>query len=321
MRVIHATAFGGPEVLELRETPAPSPGAGEALVAVAVAPVLFLDTQIRAGAARAWFDTAPPYVPGAGVAGTVAAVGEGVDGDWVGRRVVADTPDGGYADRALVPAGSLVAVPDEVTLDDAAALLHDGRTAVRLIEVTAPRAGEWALVLGAAGGLGALLVQLAAAAGARVVGAARGERKLALVRELGATEAVDYANPGWVEDVRARTGGVDVVLDGVGGALGAAAFELVRPGGRFSAHGAPAGGFAAVDREEAARRRVTVTGIEQVQFAPAEARRHTERALAAAAAGRLRPVVGQTFALADAASAHRALESRAAVGKTLLEAR
>src|SRR5207247_2693110 len=115
----------------------------EVVIDVAVAPVLFLDTQIRAGLGRDWFPARPPYVPGRGVAGTVGSAGTGVEPAWAGRRVVADTPAGGYLEQAVVPAGRLIPVPDGVDPADAAALLHDGRTALALVEATTPRAGEW----------------------------------------------------------------------------------------------------------------------------------------------------------------------------------
>jgi NADPH:quinone reductase len=110
-----------------------------------------------------------------------------------------------------------------------------------------------------------------------------------------------------------------VVFDGVGGEIGQRAFEVTARGGRFSAHGAPSGGFAVIDRQEAERRTVTVRGIAEVQFAPADATRLTERALLEAAAGRIRPIIGQRFPLARAADAHRAIEARVVIGKTLLE--
>src|ERR1051326_7186984 len=113
MRAIQVRAFGGPQVLQMVELPEPAPGPGEVTVAVAVAPVLSLDTQIRAGQARDWFPPPPPYVPGSGAAGQVAATGPGVDASWAGRRVVADTTGrGGYLEQALVPAERLVPVPE-----------------------------------------------------------------------------------------------------------------------------------------------------------------------------------------------------------------
>src|SRR6266545_4651852 len=141
-------------------------------------------------------------------------------------------------------------------------------------------------------------------------GAARGKRKLDLILELGADAAVDYSQPDWTERVREATGGAgpDVVFDGAGGQIGLAAFEATARGG-----------LAAIDPQEAERRGVTVRGIEQVRgAAPEIARRRLERALAEAAAGRIRPVIGQTFPLERAADAHAAIESRDVLGKTLL---
>lgn len=323
MRAVRAVRFGGPEVLEVITVDDPVAGPGQVLVEVSVVPVLFIDTQIRAGQGQEWFPTRPPYVPGAGVAGTVCKAGPGVDQSWVGRRVVADTAEGGYLEQAALAAEILVSVPTEVGLDAAAALLHDGRTAMGLVEATCPQPGEWVLVVGAAGGLGALLVQLCRQAGARVVAAARGEHKLTLAKSLGAEVLVDYTGPGWTDQVRAVTAGTgaQVVLDGVGGDIGSAAFAAAADGGRFSAHGAPGGTFAAVDPHQAKDRGITVTGIEQVQFAPGQGRRLITQALAAAAAGTIEPVIGQRFPLQQAAEAHRAIEARQVMGKTLLEVR
>lgn len=317
MKALQVNRFGGPEVLVPGELPDPVAAAGQVVVAVSVAPVLFLDTQIRRGLATEWFPVRPPYVPGVGVAGRVRSVGEGVDPGWVGRRVVADV-DGGCAELAVVGAAGLVAVPDEVSLPVAAALLHDGRTALGLADAVGFRAGEWVLVTSAAGGLGSLLVRLAVAAGARVVGAARGARKHELVSALGAEVVVDYSDADWTDRVRAATGSVGLVLDGVGGDVGTAAYGVTADGGRFFGYGTPGGSFAAVDPADATRRSVSVHGIERAQFAPDVATRLIERALAEAAADRIEPVIGQTFPLDRAADAHTAIESRDVVGKTLL---
>lgn len=249
------------------------------------------------------------------------SVGEGVDADWVGRRVVGSAVQGGgYSERVVVEVGDLIAVPEGLGIAEAAALLHDGRTAVSLIDQADLRAQEWVLVLGAGGGLGSLLVQLAHGAGARVIGVARGKQKLDLAQDLGADVVLDYSQSGWPERALAVTteAGADVVLDGVGGKIGEAAFEVTARSGRFSAHGAPSGGFAQIDTTEAAQRDITLRGIEHVQFAPADAKRLTERAMSMAVAKRLRPIVGQTFPLERAAEAHAAIEGRDVIGKTLL---
>ncbi len=336
MRVVQVTRFGGPEVLIVGQGAEPVAGPGQVVVGVAVADVLFLETQLRGGWGAEYFDVSPPYVPGGGVGGRVLSVGEGVDPGWVGRDVVTMTGGGGYAEKALASADGLVPVPDGLPLGEAVALLQTGPAALSLIEGAEIRPGERVLVTAAAGGLGSLLVQLARAAGALVVAAARGPRKLDLVRGLGADVAVDYSEPGWVERVREAFGGAevsgfgdagggagrgeeaDVVFDGAGGRIGQASFELMTTGGRFFAYGVPGGAFAEIDPQVARRRGVGVRGIEQVQFTSEEARRLAGRALAEAVAGRIRPVIGQTFPLERAAEAHAAIESRDVVGKTLL---
>lgn len=322
MLVVEVAEFGGPEVLVPRQAPDPAPGPGQVVVRAAAADVLFVDTLIRSGLGVDFFPIRPPYVPGNGVAGRVTATGDGVDPSWAGRAVVVRTGGnggwGGYAEQALVAVRDLIPVPDGLGLLEAGALLHDGATAESLLERVAVRPAESVLVTAAAGGMGVLLVQLASAAGARVIGAARGVRKLEAVRAAGAELALDYSEAGWAKQVHEFTGGrgADVVFDGAGGRLGAAAFEVTAAGGRFSAHGVSDGGFAAFEAEEAARRGITVQGIPQP--GPADLRRLAACALADAAAGRIRPVIGQTFPLERAADAHAALAARTAIAKTLL---
>jgi NADPH2:quinone reductase len=204
----------------------------------------------------------------------------------------------------------------------AAALLHDGPTALALIDITKVSSGDAVVVVGASGGLGVLLAQLGRARAARVVTVARGA-KLDRVRELGPDAVIDSEQPDWLAQARAALppAGADVVLDNVGGDLGETAFALVAPGGRFSGHGTPSGRFAQVDQTTADRHGITVTGIEAVQMSAGDLKRYTERALRAAVAGTLAPVIGQIFPLDQAGSAHAAIESRAVFGKTLLVAR
>jgi NADPH:quinone reductase len=323
MRVVQVTRFGPPDVLAVAEAPDPVAGEGQVVIRVSAIDVLFVDTRIRAGEGGEYFKVRPPYVPGNGVAGEVIAAGQDVDEAWIGRRVVTRTGGagghGGYAERVAVPVDGVLPVPDRLGSPEAAALLHDGVTGMGLIEAARIRPGEWVLITAAGGGMGLLLVQLAAAAGGRVIGAARGKRKLDLVEEVGAEITVDYSAPGWTQKVREATGsGAKVVLDGVGGAIGREAFEVTANGGRFSAHGAPGGGFTEIDPGEAERRGVTVRGIRDVQFGPADVRRLLERGLREAATGGLWPVIGQTFPLERAADAHAAIEAREVTGKTLL---
>lgn len=162
MRAIQVRRFGPPEVLAIADLNDPAPGPEQVVVAASASDVLFVDTMIRSGAGANYFPIKPPYVPGNGVGGTVVAVGESVGREWLGRRVAAHTGGpggtGGYAELAVADLEHVIVVPDEVDLLAATAVLHDGTTALRVLETTTPRPGEWLLVLGAAGGMGILLV-------------------------------------------------------------------------------------------------------------------------------------------------------------------
>ncbi|PDP86365.1 NADPH:quinone reductase [Glycomyces fuscus] len=332
MRAVQVDEFGGPEVLVAREVPEPEAGPGQVLVEVAASNVMYLDTLVRGGWGLDYFPVSPPYVPGSGVAGRVVRIGSGVDPGWEGATVVTDTghtdavpgsptlPVDGYAERVVVPESALVRVPEEVDPLAALALLHDGTTAMALERAAGFRPGGTVLVAAAAGGAGSLAVQLARTAGARVIGAARGEAKLALVRELGAQETVDYSEPGWQERVRELTGGtgVDVVLDGAGGALGEAAFETLADGGRFIGYGTAGGSFTEVDAEEAERRGIEVLGLFDLKEADGDGQDSLRLVLEMARLGRIAPHVGLTLPLERAAEAHTALEERTVLGKVLL---
>lgn len=319
MRAVLLSEFGPPETLVASEAPDPVAGAGQVVVDVELVNITFVETQVRAGRApNPAMVPELPVIPGNGVGGVVAAVGAAVDPALVGTRVITSTNwSGAYAERVAVDAGGLVAVPDELGMAEAVALLADGRTATLFVRSVGLEAGETVLVEAAGGGVGSLLVQLARNAGARVIAAAGEDRKLELARELGADVTVNYRGAEWAERVRTELGdGVDVAFDGVGGAVGSASFDLVRAGGRFFPFGMASGAFAEISDDEAARRDVTIVRISQPT--PEETLELTHAALAEAAAGRLRPVIGQRFPLEEAAQAHSAIESRATVGKTLL---
>lgn len=321
MRAVVITEFGRPEVLVGAEVPDPVPGEGQVLIDVEYANVTFVDTQVRGG--RPPHPSMLPALPailGNGVGGVITDAGPGGEIGVVGRRVVASMGgSGGYAERAVARVSQLVEPPDAMPMRDAVALLADGRTAVGLIESAKVRRGETVLVEAAAGGVGTLLMQLARSAGARVVALAGGERKLAVVRGLGAEEAIDYLAADWAREVRDRAGTVDVVFDGVGGAVGSAAFELLGVGGRFCPFGMASGSFAPVSAADSAARGVTV--LRALGATQDELLARTRTALQEATRGRLRPVIGQELELERAAAAHAAIEARATIGKTLLVTR
>ncbi|MFG1705190.1 zinc-binding dehydrogenase [Nonomuraea sp. M3C6] len=306
MRAVVLRQYGGPEALVVEEVPDPVPGPGQVLVEVSVAGVTFVETQVRAdrGPRRAEL----PAILGNGVAGTVLAVGEGVDRALTGTRVVSTLGGyGGYAELAVAAADELIPLPEKLSPEVAVALLADGRTAVGLIRAAAPRPGEWVLVQAAGGGVGSLLVQLARAAGARVAGAASSAAKRELAASLGAELTVDYTDPGWTDLVRTATGGLDLVFDGVGGGIGAASQRLLKDGGRLSVYGMAGGPMTTPDP------RVTA-----VAWPWTDLRELAMAAMEEAAAGRLRTTIGATPPLESAAAAHAAIEARAVTGKTLL---
>ncbi|WP_166356161.1 zinc-binding dehydrogenase [Phytoactinopolyspora limicola] len=320
MRVVQATHFGGPEVLQPGEAAPPLAQPGHLVIEVRVAEILFLDTQLRSGWGSDYFPIEPPYVPGAGIAGTVVEAGADVDPSWAGRRVIAALGfSGGYAERVVVPVEKVVEVPSNVDLTSAIGALHDGPTALSRVEKAEIKPGDRVLVTAAGGSLGSWLIPLARAAGGHVVATARGTEKLEKARELGAQHTVDYTTEGWTDQVRQATGGhgVDVVFDGAGGTVGGSAFEITTRGGRFFAYGAASGDFAPIDGDEADRRGITVVGIDE-QLTPEERERYILRGLAEIDAGTVRTTVGAAYPLEQAAAAHAAIEARTVVGKTVL---
>ncbi|WP_035858730.1 zinc-binding dehydrogenase [Cryptosporangium arvum] len=306
MRAIQLTRFGDPSVLVPVELPTPVPAPDQALIDVEVVSISFVETQIRAGRPPGPFPLPePPYVPGNGVGGVISAVGPGADENLIGRRVFSTTGGtGGYASQAAVNVADIVPIPDELSTADAVGLATDGRTAVGLFRLAAPVAGEWVLVEAAAGGLGSLLVQLALGVGARVIGAVGSSAKLGVVNEKAV--AVEYGKPGWAERVRELSGGLDLVFDGVGGEIGAAAAGALKPAGRFVIHGGAGGRM--TDPQTVAGRVLTLRDVRGTV---------PELARAALESG-VKPLIGSTFPLERAADAHAAIEARTTVGKTLL---
>ncbi|MBN6547957.1 zinc-binding dehydrogenase, partial [Actinacidiphila bryophytorum] len=304
MLAIRQHTFGGPEVLVPEEVPEPEPGAGQVRIRVAAAGVQLLDAVLRAGGSpgRPMPPPALPVTPGREVAGTVDAVGHGVDPALLGLRVVADlgTAGGGYAQAALADAAALHRLPAGLDADQAVAMVGTGRTAMAVMELAAPTPGDLAVVTSAAGGVGTLLVQVLRNAGAEVVGLARGADKLDLVRSLGAT-AVDYAEPQWPAAVSTAVGGrpVTLAVDGVGGAVGRDTMELLGVGGRLVMFGSASGTLTELSAGDVYVRGITVCAAvgARILQRPGGLRPLEERALRAAAHGQLTPVVGLRFAL------------------------
>lgn len=321
MRAIKVREFGDPSVLKMEDAPAPVPAAGQVLIDVEVAGVVFGDTLVRSGR----FPFPLPYVPGLEVGGHVAAVGSGADAALVGRRVVATTPKmtGGYAEQAVVDAAAVVEVPSGVGLERAVPVFQAGAMALGLLTAMKLAAGETVLITAAAGRIGSLMVQAAKTAGATVIAAVGGTEKAEAAAALGADAVVDYTTAAWEERVRDVTGGrgADVALDAVGGIIGHQALGVVRDGGgRFGTYGSASGEWTALDAGVVGRRGLTIVGAAGLTFAKpaAEQRADVEHALAGLAAGRLTPRVHAILPLADAAQAHAELADRRNIGAILV---
>ena len=313
MRAIRQHEFGPPEVLRLEEVPDPEPGPGEIRIAVEAAGVHRVDTMIRAGAAPGGPPPTLPMTPGREVAGVVDRVGPGVGAEWLTRRVVAHLgpANGGYAELAVVGAARAYPVPDALDAATAVAAIGTGRTAVAILDLAAIQPTDVVAVTSAAGGLGVLLLQGARHAGARAIGLAGGPAKLAVAARFGATSGIDYRAPDW-RDRLADEPPLTLVLDGVGGEVGRVLYDRLVPGGRLVRYGWSSGEQNTYDDPK--RPVIDLLGSTVMdRLAELE-----QRALAAAADGWLRPYVGSIFPLADAAAAHRAIETRASLGKVVL---
>ncbi|MCX5287255.1 MULTISPECIES: zinc-binding dehydrogenase [unclassified Streptomyces] len=325
---MHATrlhAFGPAENLRYEEVADPAPGPGQVRIAVEAAGVHLLDTALREGEQGPLPEpTRLPTVPGREVAGVVESLGEGVAALWLGKRVVAHLgfAPGGYAELAVTDVDRVHEIPENLDRAEAVAMIGTGRTAMGILQFAEPGPDDVVVIPAAAGGIGTLLVQYAKNAGAVVVGLAGGPEKVARVQAGGADLAVDYNGPGWPDKIRAYLGGrpATLVFDGVGGEVAHETVALLGPGGRhlvfgWSAEGIRGGGPYLVD---GVSEQVLGPVMMRKAGGPDPLRTLELRALAEAAAGRLTPAV-QRFPLAEAAAAHRALETRATTGKVVLE--
>ena len=324
MRCIEIEQPGGPEVLRPAERRDPEPAAGELLIEVAAAGVNRPDVLQRQGAYPP-----PPGasdIPGLEVAGRVAAVGSGVSGWRTGDPVCALVAGGGYASRCVAPAPQCLPVPAGLTLVEAAALPETCFTVwTNVFERGGLRAGDTALFHGGTSGIGTTAIQLAAARGARAIATAGSDEKCAACLAFGAEHAINYRTTDFVAAVLAHTEGrgVDVVLDIMGGAYVARNLAALAMDGRLVQIGLMAGEpLATVDLRRLLGRRLTLTG------STLRARSVEEKGRIAAAllrevwplvaARRVLPRVAATFPLADAADAHRLMESSTHIGKIVL---
>lgn len=323
MRRVRFHEYGGPEVLKVEEADVPVPGAGQVLIRATAIGANFVDTKFRRGPSAGSLFTMPlPGSPTGDVVGVVEATGPGVDDGLVGSRVAALAEKDAFADYVLADAAWLAPVP--ANLDDAAAsvLSSPAPVALRVLRAGRVAAGETVLVHAAAGTIGHLATQLAKIEGAGTVIATAGSpSKLDFARAHGADVAIDYTEEDWPERVRsAAPGGVDVVLDSVGGAVSHAGVDLLAPFGRLVAYGVASGEFGDVPVRNLVNLR-TVTAFSLLPWraaAPDRAAAEVAELTALFADGRLRTSVHTRLPLDEAAAAHRILENREQLGRVLL---
>ena len=326
MKAIAISRFGGPEALEIMERPAPRPAAGEALVRIEDAGINFIDVYMRSGqyARSHTYQTPLPMTIGMEGGGTVVALGEGVTSVRIGDRVAYCIVRGSYAELAAVPASKLVRVPDDVPLATATALMLQGCTAHYLSHSVFPLgSGHTCLVHAGAGGVGQLLIQLAKQRGATVIATVGSPEKATIARERGADHVVLYREEDFREAVMLLTSGagVDVVYDAVGRETISKSIRSLKRRGLCVNYGGASGLVESVqplELAEAGSVYFTRPHLADYISTPEELNARTSDLFAAYAAGKLTVTIDQKFPLAQAADAHRYLESRGTRGKLLL---
>ncbi|HET9478720.1 MAG TPA: quinone oxidoreductase [Pyrinomonadaceae bacterium] len=320
MKAIRVSQTGGPEALVFVDLPAPKPKPNEALVQIKAAGVNFIDVYFREGRYPAQL----PFVNGQEAAGVVTEVGGEVTTFQAGDRVAYTGALGSYAEYAAVPASRLVKIPDELSFEQAAAVMLQGMTAHYLVHSTYKlRAGETALIHAAAGGVGLLLVQMAKKIGARVIGTAGTQEKAQLARDAGADECIVYTEIDFETETRRLTNdkGVKVVYDGVGKATFDKDLNVLVPRGYLVLFGGASGAVPPFDLIKLSQKGslyVTRPTLGHYTAAREELEWRANDVLQWIAAGELKLRLHKTYPLAEAAQAHRDLEGRKTTGKLLL---
>jgi NADPH2:quinone reductase len=320
MKQIQISQYGGPEVMKLVDAPKPSPGPGQALVKVAASGVNFIDVYFRSGHYKADL----PFTVGSEASGTVEAVGPSVTEVKAGDRVAYAMTRGSYSEYTLVPAAQLVTLPDHVDLKTAAAAMLQGMTAHYLTHSTFPlKPGDKALVHAAAGGAGLLIVQLAKMLGATVYGTAGTDAKAAMAKEAGADEAIVYTREDFAAEVKRFTDGrgVDVIYDSVGATTFLKGLDIIRPRGMMALFGQSSGPVQPIDPgilNPKGSLFLTRPSLAHYVQTREELLWRAGDVLGWIDSGKLKLKIDKTYALGDAAQAHRDLEARRTSGKLLL---
>ena len=321
MKTARVHEYGGPETIRIDDVPRPVPPSGHVLAAVKAAGVNFFDTQLRSGLYRRF---SLPISLGLEGAGVVDGIGPEVADLAVGDRVCWIMSPGSYSTHAVVPVAKTAKLPNSLDFDRAAAGIFQGMTAHYLADSVFPlRSGDVCIVHSAAGGVGHLLSQIAKRRGATVIGTVSSEEKAAMAKAAGADHVVVYTKVRLAEEAKRLTDGrgVDVVYDAVGLETYEASLASLRPRGLLALYGEASGLVPPIDVRSLLFQgscALTRVGLEHFIETRSEFLRRANDILQWLANGTLRVHVDQTFALAEVAAAHRAIESRNRVGKVLL---
>jgi len=316
----------GVDALQWKELPTPTPGPGEVLIAIEAASLNFPDLLIVQN--KYQMKPALPFVPGSEYAGTVQAVGDGVKHLRVGQKVACLSGTGGFGTHTLAPAALCMPLPEGFPAVDAAAFIMIYATSWHaLMDRAALKAGETVLVLGAAGGVGTAAIQLAKAAGARVIAAASTDDKCALCRELGADETINYSvhapDGSLREEIKRLTGGKgpDVVYDPVGGAFAEPVFRSIAWRGRYLVVGFASGPIPQLPLNLALLKGASLVGVFWGDFAKREPQANAAMMQTLAglyAAGQIKPVIDRTLPMSELPQAYAVMGSRSVRGKLVL---
>ena len=323
MKAVQLKEYGGPEVLEMVEIEKPIPSSREVLIEIKAIGVNYADTARREG--QYVVKTPLPFIPGAEIAGIVAAVGDKVTGVKPGMRVVTLIESGGYSEFALADERSLIPIPEKLDFQNAVALPLQGLSAYHVLKTMGRlEKGESVLVHAAAGGVGTLAVQLAKLFGAgKVIATASSSEKLELARQMGADVLINYSESNWVEQVLEATGGkgVDVALEMVGGDVFQKTLKCLATFGRLVVFGAASGEQSKMYPSSLMARNQSVIGffLPQIMRKPELLQPSLVELLSYLGEGKLKLIIGGVFPLAEAANVHRLLQSRKTTGKLILE--
>ncbi|HEY5855265.1 MAG TPA: NADPH:quinone oxidoreductase family protein [Aldersonia sp.] len=323
MRAAICPTYGPPEVVRVEHVPAPLPGRGQARVRIVTAAVNYPDVLLVAN--KYQISVPPPFVPGSEYAGVVTEIGAGVTGLAVGDRVTSTGLVGAFAEEVVGSADKLIPIPDGVDDTCAAAFGVAHRTAYHALRSVAQvRSGSELIVLGAGGGVGLAAVQLGVALGARVTAVASSAEKLEVAGRNGATHLIEHRRVD-LRRVDLRSGlraalpdGADAVLDPVGGDLAEPALRTLRRGGRYVTIGFASGTIPRIPLNLILVKGVSLHGFAFQDLDPEEYRRNEAELAHLLSSGRVRPHIGATYPLEDAAAALREVADGRAIGKVVI---